>query len=110
LSFVDERLLAPKTAKTAETLRAKHPAGESTAEPAEMPKPLKLEPDEFSKQFDRFLLEVLVPSLVFDPTTYATPLKLSYNPLLQKRFASYATSSRPEKCVKPFNHFLRAEV
>jgi len=46
--------LAPKTAKTAETLRAKHPAGESTAEPAEMPKPLKLEPDEIFKAIRSF--------------------------------------------------------
>ena len=46
--------LAPKTAETVETLRAKHPAGESTAEPAEMPKSLRLEPDEISKAIRSF--------------------------------------------------------
>jgi hypothetical protein len=38
--------LAPKDASTANTLREKHPDGESTEEPAEMPKSLELDPDE----------------------------------------------------------------
>ena len=38
--------LAPKDASTANTLREKHPDGESTDEPAEMLKSLKLEPNE----------------------------------------------------------------
>ena len=46
--------LAPKTEKTAATLREKHPAGESTAIPAEMPKSLKLEPDENFKAIRSF--------------------------------------------------------
>ena len=38
--------LAPKNAATANALRAKHPEGKNTDEPAEMPKSLVLDPDE----------------------------------------------------------------